>query len=61
MVPSKGTTPDGPEVPQYFTPLTVRESYGHSEPASTSKASTSSPAGGKLKMVQLSEGPYSFG
>mmetsp|Transcript_15446 Transcript_15446/g.50540 ORF Transcript_15446/g.50540 Transcript_15446/m.50540 type:complete len:83 (-) Transcript_15446:306-554(-) len=24
MVPSDGTTPAGPEVPQYFTPLTVR-------------------------------------
>jgi len=24
MVPSDGTTPAGPEVPQYFSPLTVR-------------------------------------
>jgi len=24
MTPSSGTTPCGPEVPQYFTPLTVR-------------------------------------
>ena len=50
MVPSRGTTPAGPEVPQYLTPLTVRKSYSHHEP-STSKNGTDSGIGGTLKMV----------
>ena len=46
----------GPEVPQYFTPLTVNASYWQLLSASTSKTSTVF-AGGKQVMVQ----PLSFG
>eukprot|EP00966_Prymnesium_polylepis_P246679 5705474-Prymnesium_polylepis.1 len=39
-IPSTGTTPTGPLVPQYLTLLIIRESYMQSTAFSTSKAIT---------------------
>ena len=56
MRPSAGTTPEGPLLPQYLTPLIVRKSYAQSY-ASTSKATTTAGLAGRFVTVHDSLRP----